>query len=98
MNFTVENVCGLLIGSKLLAPDEVKSIYTRWQGEAQGAVGDLAQFTRWMVSHQFVTEYQAALVAKGHTDGFFINQYKILDRLGQGRMAGVYKAVHQLGQ
>jgi serine/threonine protein kinase len=98
MKFTVENVCGLLIGSKLLAPDEVKSIYTRWQGEARDGVGDLAKFTRWLVAHQFVTEYQAALVAKGHTDGFFINQYKILDRLGRGRMAGVYKAVHQLGQ
>jgi serine/threonine protein kinase len=98
MKFTVENVCGLLIGSKLLAPDEVKAIYTRWQGEAREAAGDLAPFTRWLVANQFVTEYQAALVAKGHTEGFFINQYKILDRLGRGRMAGVYKAVHQLGQ
>jgi serine/threonine protein kinase len=98
MKFTVENVCGLLIGSKLLAPDEVKAIYARWQGEARDATGDLAQFTRWLVANQFVTEYQAALVAKGHSDGFFINQYKILDRLGRGRMAGVYKAVHQLGQ
>jgi hypothetical protein len=98
MRFTVENVCGLLIGSKLLAPDEVKAIYARWQGESGESSGDLAQFTRWLVTNQFVTHYQAALVAKGHTDGFFINQYKILDRLGRGRMAGVYRAVHQLGQ
>jgi serine/threonine protein kinase len=98
MKFTVENVCGLLIGSKLLAPDEVKAIYARWQGESRESVGDLARFTRWLVKHHFVTQYQAALVAKGHTDGFFINQYKILDRLGRGRMAAVYRAVHQLGQ
>ncbi len=98
MKFTVENVCGLLIGSKLLAADEVKTIYQRWQAESRDAVGDLAQFTRWLVSKQYVTEYQAALVAKGYTDGFFIQNYKILERLGKGRMAGVYKAVHQLGQ
>src|SRR5262249_20791579 len=29
---------------------------------------------------------------------FFLGEYKILDRIGRGRMAGVYKAVHQLGQ
>src|SRR4051812_49419936 len=97
MKFTVENVCGLLIGSKLLAADEVKVIYQRWQSESRDA-GDLAQFTRWLVSRQYVTPYQAALVAKGYTDGYFIHHYKILERLGKGRMAGVYKAVHHLGQ
>jgi eukaryotic-like serine/threonine-protein kinase len=98
MKFTVENVCGLLIGSKLLGPEEVKAIYTRWQGEARDGAADLAQFTRWLVAKQYLTEYQAGLVAKGHTDGFFIHHYKILERLGKGRTAGVYKAVHQLGQ
>jgi serine/threonine protein kinase len=98
MKFTVENVCGLLIGSKLLAPDEVKAIYTRWQGEAREAATDSTHFTRWLVAHDYVTDYQANLVAKGHSDGFFIHHYKILHRLGKGRMAGVYKAVHQLGQ
>src|SRR5260370_19997145 len=98
MKFTVENVCGLLIGSKLLAHEEVRAIYTRWQGEARAGATDLTQFTRWLVAHEYVTDYQANLVAKGHSDGFFIHHYKILQRLGKGRMAGVYKAVHQLGQ
>ena len=98
MEFTVENVCGLLIRSKLLIPDEVKAMYTRWQTESRDAVANLAQFTRWLVAKGYVTEYQAALVAKGHADSFFINQYKILDRLGKGRTAGVYRAQHQLGQ
>jgi serine/threonine protein kinase len=51
-----------------------------------------------MVAHRYLTEYQATLLARGHADGFYLNQYKILDRLGRGRMAGVYKAVHSLGQ
>jgi serine/threonine protein kinase len=98
MEFTVENVCGLLIRSKLLNPEEVKGMYARWQGEARDGAANLPQFVRWLVARQYVTEYQAALVAKGHADSFFINQYKILDRLGRGRMAGVYRAVHHLGQ
>ncbi len=51
-----------------------------------------------MVSNRYLTEYQAQLLARGHADGFFLNEYKVLDRLGKGRMAGVYKAQHQLGQ
>ncbi len=98
MEFTVENVCGLLIRSKLLTPDEVKVMYQRWQADAKEGAADLARFTRWLVARQYVTEYQAALVAKGHVDSFFIGPYKILDRLGRGRMAAVYRAVHKLGQ
>ena len=51
-----------------------------------------------MVANRYLTEYQATLLARGHADGFFLSEYKILDRLGKGRMAGVYKAQHQLGQ
>src|SRR5437868_6322642 len=51
-----------------------------------------------MVQHRYLTDYQAGLLARGHADGFFLNEYKILERLGKGRMAGVYKAQHQLGQ
>ena len=45
-----------------------------------------------------LTRYQVNLLCKGHADGFFLQHYKILERLGKGRMAGVYKAVHDLGQ
>jgi serine/threonine protein kinase len=98
MEFSVENVCGLLIRSRLLNPEGVKAMYQRWQGDAKEQASNLGQFTRWLVINQYVTEYQASLVAKGHADDFFINQYKLLERLGRGRTAGVYKAVHQLGQ
>ena len=35
---------------------------------------------------------------RGHTDDFFLGDYKILERIGRGRMAGVYKSVHPSGQ
>jgi serine/threonine protein kinase len=98
MDLTVENICGLLIRSRLLALDAVKAMYARWQAEATTAAGDVSQFTKWLAVQQYVTEYQAGLLARGHTDGFFLNDYKILERLGRGRMAGVFKAVHRLGQ
>jgi serine/threonine protein kinase len=98
MEFTVENICGFLIRSKLLTADQVKSVYQGWVVDAKDASGNVQQFTRWLSAKQFVTEYQAKLLSRGQADDFFLCEYKILDRLGQGRMAGVYKAVHSSGQ
>ncbi len=98
MEFTVENICGLLIRSRLLAPEDVRSAYQRWLTEARDDVNNVNQFIRWLVANNSLTEYQGNLIAKGHADSFFLDQYKILDRLGRGRMAGVYKATHHLGQ
>jgi serine/threonine protein kinase len=98
MDTAQPNLAGLLARSRLFTSDEAKAIYQRWLGEARGGAGDLGQFTKWLVSRDYLTEYQATLLCRGHTDGFFLNQYKILERIGRGRMAGVYKAVHSLGQ
>jgi serine/threonine protein kinase len=98
MELSVENICGLLIRSRLLTTDAVKTMYGRWQSESKSQVGNTARFTKWLVANQYVTEYQASHIARGRADSFFLNDYQILDRLGRGRMAGVYKAVHSLGQ
>ena len=98
MELTVQNVYGLLLRSKLMSFDEAKAMYTRWQQEAKDAATNLAKFASWMVANKYLTEYQAQLLARGHAEGFYLNEYKILDRLGKGRMAGVYKGQHHLGQ
>jgi serine/threonine protein kinase len=98
MALTVQNVYGLLLRSRLLKPNDAKALYERWLKEAKDNAGDVERFRRWMVGHHYLTDYQASLLCKGHAGGFFIGEYKILDRLGRGRMAGVYKAVHSTGQ
>jgi serine/threonine protein kinase len=98
MELTVQNVYGLLLRSKLLSLDEARGMFARWEGVAGEGAGNLARFAAWMVANRYVTEYQASLLARGHAEGFFLEDYKILDRLGKGRMAGVYKAQHKLGQ
>ncbi len=81
-----------------MSPDGVQTMHQRWLAEAKEQAGDPAQFTKWIVAKKYLTEYQANLIAKGHADDFFLNEYMILERLGRGRMAGVYKASHPLGQ
>jgi serine/threonine protein kinase len=94
---SVQTVCNALAKSKLLPPDQVRSLFQRWNQEGKAAAGDVEQFRRWLVANRFVTDYQAERLSRGQSSHYFLNQYKLLDRIGQGRMAGVYKAQHQLG-
>ncbi len=98
MQYTVENISGLLIRSKLLSPEEVQKVYEHWQKEGKEHLRSTPHFLKWMVNNKYVTEYQATLISRGQADDFFLGPYKILDRLGKGRMAGVYRATHKLGQ
>lgn len=97
VEFKVENLCGFLIRSKLMTAEEMLAMKQRWQGEAKDA-GQAAAFVKWLIAKNYTTEYQASLLARGHVDDFFLGEYKILERIGRGRMAGVYKAAHPSGQ
>ncbi|HEV3163878.1 MAG TPA: serine/threonine-protein kinase [Isosphaeraceae bacterium] len=49
-----------------------------------------------LVKAQILTEYQAHRLLKNRPNGFVIGRYVILDRIGAGSMARVYKARHVL--
>ena len=95
---TVPNYCNLVTKSRLLSADEVKEGYRRWQESINGAEGDADSLRKFFVSSKLLTEYQSHLLMRGHTEGYFLNQYKILEMLGKERKAGVFKAIHATGQ
>lgn len=97
VEFKVENLCGFLIRSKLMTADEMQAMRQRWLLEARDAT-QVPAFLRWMIAKNYVTEYQASLLSKGLVDDFFLGDYRIMERVGRGRMAGVYRAVHPSGQ
>ncbi len=97
MEFKVENMCGFLIRSKLMTPEEMQAMRQRWLAEARD-VAAVPAFLKWLMAKNYVSEYQASLLSRGLVDDFFLGEYKILERIGRGRMAGVYKAAHPLGQ
>ncbi len=97
---TVHDVYGLLLRSGLVPPDDARSLLGRWQADARDRDrgSDSHRFVSWLVANKHLTDYQGALLVRGFCEGFFLNDYKVLDRIGRGRMAGVYKAQHRLGQ
>ncbi len=95
---TAADYCTLLVKSKLLPAAEVQSLYRKWKEEKPGDDSRVDSFRRFIVDRSAVTEYQAHLVQRGRAEGFFLGEYKILDRVGKGRMGGVYKAARGTGQ
>lgn len=98
MEVSVEQIGQLLLKGRLLEPHEVKGVLLQWQTEAGKAAGNSQQFCKWLAAKNHVTDYQAALLLRGHANHFFLNDYKILERISAGRMAGVYMALHAVGQ
>src|SRR2546421_316692 len=87
--------CQNLAKSKLLTESEVAGLLARAQKEKGADILPQA-FADWLVSQGKLTRYQADALLRGNLR-FFLDDYKLLDRIGAGRMAGVYRAVHKMG-
>jgi serine/threonine protein kinase len=94
---TVPGFVAVLTRSRLLPDPEVEAVYRNWLMQG-GDDNDVDGFRRFVAYTTPVTEYQAALLQRGHSDGYFLGGYTVLDRLGKGQSAGVYRARHASGQ
>jgi serine/threonine protein kinase len=94
---TVNDFCARWVGSRLDSPDAIQAIVKRWHVVARHP-DSTSDFAKGLVLRGHLTLYQAKLLARGHVENFFFGPYKIVERTGKGRMAGVYKAVDRAGQ
>jgi eukaryotic-like serine/threonine-protein kinase len=92
-----EELIPLLIKSRLFDALGAREAFQQWQASCGTLPDDASAFRSWMVEQKLLTEYQSSLLGRGHTDGFFLRDFKILDRIGRGRMAGVYRATDGAG-
>jgi serine/threonine protein kinase len=98
MEPSVESFCNSLSRSRLMPKEQIRAMHQRCQKEAPDACTDLQRFLRWVVRHDYLTEYQVGCVQRDNAHELLLGPYKVLERIGRGRMAGVYKALHELGQ
>jgi tRNA A-37 threonylcarbamoyl transferase component Bud32 len=98
MEATVDSLCRSLSGSGLLSADLVRGLQERWPREAKGSPADTGAFARWLVSKGVATKFQLGVLSAGRGEQLTLGKYKLLDRVARGRVAGVFKAVHSLGE
>jgi serine/threonine protein kinase len=98
MPVTVESICNDMARRGLLPPDAIRTARQRFLREAGASGTDAALFGKWLVVNGHVTDYQAAVLLRRREGPLSLGGYQVRDRIGRGRMAGVYKAVHPKGQ
>src|ERR1700686_188217 len=94
---TIDQLVEQIRRSRVLAEAEVRAIEERWPREA-GNTADVARFARWLVARGHLTEYQTAMLLHRHAAALFLGPYKLLDRIGRGSLAVVYRAVGPTGE
>jgi serine/threonine protein kinase len=98
MTLSIERICNELNRKGLLLPPNIRNLRQRWLREAGVSAGDAVLFVKWLTHHGQITDYQADVLLRRRKDPLVLGQYKVRGRIGRGRMAGVYEAVHPHGQ
>jgi eukaryotic-like serine/threonine-protein kinase len=98
MTLSVERVCNDLARNQLLDPAVIRTLRQRWLHAAGASAGDYTLFAKWLAYHGHITDYQAEVLLRRRNDPLFLGPYKVLGRIGRGRLTGVYEAVHPQGQ
>ena len=74
----------------LLKPDQIDSLPSLGMGRC----GEARSLARLLVQRGWLTVFQANQVLAGRGPDLVMGPYRILDRLGQGGLSQVFKAIH----
>lgn len=97
MTLSIERICNELNRHGLLRPQDIRNLRQRWLREAGASAGDHVLFVKWLTHHDQITDYQAEVLLRRREDALLLGRYKVRGRIGRGRMAGVYEAIHPRG-
>ncbi len=85
----------LAIDSRLLALEECQRLHADFSQVSDAPPDDAAALAKWLVKEGILSRYQARVLLSGRAGPFWLGEYKILDRHGDGQIKGLYEAVCQ---
>jgi serine/threonine protein kinase len=93
---SVEEICAGIERHRLMSSKDFAAMRQRWSRPGRAEVNDPDQFRRWLVLNQYVTEFVARVLSGRKSDQLELNQYRIIDQMISGPMAGSYLAIDPL--
>ncbi|HZZ72541.1 MAG TPA: protein kinase [Pirellulales bacterium] len=86
----------LTADSRLFSPAEIAR-WTEAFGQVKGASkqGNAVTLAEWLIAEHALSRYQATILLAGRPGPFIYGDYKVTDRIGNGRLAGLFRAVHR---
>lgn len=91
-----EKFWNLLSQSQLIATDQLTSLRQHYEhGMGPSDQGNANSASAWLVQQNRLSRYQANILLKGQNGPFIYGHYRIHDRIGSGRQAGLFRAVHE---
>lgn len=85
----------LVAQSRLLATPQIKALAAEFSKASNSpAVSDGKSLAEWLVGKGVLSRYQAAVLLAGRSGPFFFGDYKINERIAQGRLTGFFRGLH----
>ncbi len=91
---SVEKFLECVERSQLIQKDRLAHALSVAKDGEQGVLHDGNAVAAKLVDANLLTRWQADMLLRGKSSGFFLGQYKILEPLGVGHQSSVYRAAH----
>lgn len=95
MTVAIPDFWKLIIDSRLLTPEQCHMLGSEFAG-VKGAVAqaNAKSLSQFLIARNALSNYQSTVILAGRSGPFFYGDYKVYDRVEQGRLAGLFRAIH----
>ncbi|MDE0734215.1 MAG: protein kinase [Pirellulaceae bacterium] len=96
MTLTIAQFWKLLLDSQLVTTEQWQQLQLDFARSEQGSItNDPHAVGHWLISNQVLSAYQSTILLNGHSGPFFYGDYRVQDRITQGRFDGYFQAIHR---
>jgi hypothetical protein len=82
------------VQSRAISADEAATLLASFERSADAVNAEGAAVAKWLVKNHLLSPYQAGKLLAGQVKTFVYGDYKLFDRITDGPLAGLFRAVH----